>query len=311
MDRERVIVGIEATDISWNALLWAAGHAAVTDRDLVVVHAPSLVAPDSKARRTSNARRSSTGRHVDALLSLARATLEACAPGVAVHVLSRAGDASELLLDLAPTSAMTVIGRRVPRPRALPPGTTACALLSRSPTPVVLVSARPRSRRFKRGTIVVGATTNGGVAAVQFAAHEALRRDADLVVLRARGETLSGPDHVRGHPLTTAEGEAREHETIHEIATTVAEEFPGLCSSVRCSDLPLTVALALAAREADLAVLGEHAMGSPIDSRTNPTVNRAVRTLSYPVAVVPTPSTETTTLTSRRQTTRRTVSKPP
>jgi nucleotide-binding universal stress UspA family protein len=141
-----IIVGVDGSDTSDGALVWAASYAAREDRPLVIAHALSAIATPDAA-----------GWHFDGGASFAvvyeqwRADGEAIAAAAAAKVAEshgtvgvttvvEQGDPRQLLLRLAEQASLVVLGSRGRGPfRSLLLGSVTAAVAGRARCPVVVI----------------------------------------------------------------------------------------------------------------------------------------------------------------------------
>lgn len=232
-----IVVGIEGID-GWpesrRALDWAVEQATREGRPLVIAHAtgrdPTTVARDRQAAR--EARLLNGEGHAGVAKGLARRA----APGLDISSVVRAEGAADLLLDLARTAHLVVVGSRGLGPVAsVVHGSVGLLVSSRATVPVVIVREPPAPVVLR---IVVGADGREGSAdALEFGFAEASARAVPLTVL-----TCLDDDADLAAVEESVEGLARKYEDVR--------------SDVRSAQGRAAEALVEESRTADLLVVG-------------------------------------------------------
>lgn len=273
MEPERILVGLDGSTASWQALDWAATHTRRTRRALLAVH---VVGGDAV-----------TTPAVAELRQRASAVLDRVGTQGRVEIV--AGDPAGVMSDLSGTVASSVLGRSRRRTAPARIGSVTHTLMSRSQVPVIVVPGRDDRRPHTAdGPIVLAASpTHGGLAAMRFACSEASRAGAELMVLRAWSDQAVTFGYVGGLPLLPLDSEAGERAALTVVASTATEEFPDVRVTERFVDTPVETALRRAGRRASLVVLGCRRESTHWLSRTGPLTSWATRHLPCPVAAVP------------------------
>ncbi|GAB2475828.1 universal stress protein [Jatrophihabitans fulvus] len=274
MAPERILVGLDGSAASWQALEWAAHHARRTARHLLAVH----VARDEAAAAAATEVRHRASAMLDRL-------------GVEGRADVVVGDPSRVMSEVAATATSSVLGRSRRRTAPARIGSVTHTLMSRSSVPVIVVPGRDDRRpRTTDGPVVLAASpTRGGLAAMRFACAEAGRAGVELVALRAWSDQSVTFGYVGGLPLLPMDSETGELAALSVVVGTAAEEFPDVRVTERFVDTPVETALRRAGRRASLVVLGCRRESTHWLSRTGPLTSWATRHLPCPVAAVPVP----------------------
>ena len=128
------------------------------------------------------------------------------------------------------------------------------------------------------------------VAALRWAATEALRRDAELVAVHAWGSVMRPASYAPvGDAATPAESARRAADLLHAAVTTALGTAPPVPVREVVADKQVVPALLDQAREADLLVVATRAAdGGPGDSGPGPIALSCLRQAPCPVVVLPT-----------------------
>lgn len=271
-----VVVGVDGSLASLDAVDLAAEEAVARVAPLVVVHAqsPGATTPLSEAR---------TRR----LLAVATARASAEHPGLAVSALLASGSAADVLTGIA-DSCLLVVGHRGSGGGPHAAGTVALIVQK---TEVPLIVHRPLDfhdgAALPRPVLVGVAGDRGADDVVAFAFAEAALRGAPLLAMRVWAsrfltEPVDGP--AAGAQAALAEADRNLSETL----ALWSEKYPDVVVT-RAVHQSLDVALPLvtASRTAQLAVVG----GSHLDDRAGSSLASVsrflIRRAHCPVAVVP------------------------
>ena len=273
-----IVVGIDGSDASWQALDWAAVEAERTGRALRIVHAGDLD-PDG----------SEEGDYAHELLTDAVARLAEDHPKVDEHTEVRSGDAGDLLVELSADADLLVIGQtgsgRVAR---LLVGSTARHVLAHAQCPVVVVGEHVPS---PGGAVVVGVSmSEGGLAAMRFACAEARNRATPLIAVRSWSDPVWVLVGVRTPITTYADWRAIEQALLDRWLACAHAEFPDVEIRSNLSTNPVYWELEKYAETAALLVLGSRRSDEAHLARLGPIATWAVRIATCPVVVVGHPS---------------------
>ncbi|MER6171501.1 universal stress protein [Streptosporangium sp. NPDC001681] len=253
---EPVIVGVDGSDSSLQAVTWAAREAALRNAPLHLVHVTLRWAYDvplvPQPAHWGPAAESASRR----LLRHASERALAAAPTVTVSTEIADGATAEAIIAAAETAQMIVVGSRGRGGFAgLLLGSVSRALADRSPCPVVVVG-QPRT---EHGTeIAVGVTGRPGQEHIlEFAFHEAMLRGLPLRMV-----------HAWIHPAVRAPGDMQP--LVFDLEGVGQEEARLLAESIggwreRFPDVPIVEqvvhehparALIDASASAELVVVG-------------------------------------------------------
>jgi nucleotide-binding universal stress UspA family protein len=276
---ERVIVATDGGNASLAAIDWVIDYAKNTAIDVEVVTVEEtgqmLFGADPRAYRNTylahllEGERRLTNHH--GIFSVTRTLM--------------AGVPSQELADASQNADLVVVGSNPVNPgSARLRATLALRLAPLSNCPLIVV---PASWNCRLGAIVVGIEDDGSSSsAIDFAAHEAGISARDLVAVHS---WLPAPPF-------TAVGRKREsqfptlkllHQQFLDAAVARAQR---VAPRVRVTGIlqfgPASDALARAAREASLLVVGTHRYGIVVDAVRGATSQKAVVSAICPVAVV-------------------------
>ena len=283
-----IVVGVDGSRSSNQALAWAVDQAVAERRALTLVHAISAVTPaftDAAIVYPEGARQAITeaGHEV---LAAARAEVERRAPAVEVHEVFRLEDPREVLLGLSRDASLVVVGSRGRgKVRSLLLGSVGVAVVRHAESPVVV--HRPGNRGLVRNGIVVGADgTEDSRVVLEFAYHQAAVRGLPLTVLQCFGDV--GGESVGGYVVPAAAVDLEsERLLLAESIAGMAEKYPEV--SVHCKlarGLPQEALVRIGERM-DLIVVGAHQAGRLTQLLFGAVSTAVVEHATSPVAVVP------------------------
>jgi nucleotide-binding universal stress UspA family protein len=240
-----IIVGIDGSAPAERALRWAADQAQLEHRTLTAV-----VAADGRA-----------GAHkvADAAVQLVRSER----PGVEVSGMAVLGDAREVLLDLAPSAHLMVLGSRGRGTvRSLLLGSVSVAVAKTADCPVVI--CRPAQHARGQGIVVGADGTAESVPVIEFAFAQASLRGLPVTVLHCFWDVV-----VAAAGFRKASGDVLEDPQVEEERLLLAESVAGI--QEKYPDVPMTLlsrhglvdeTLARRDRAWDLIVVGRHPSSS-------------------------------------------------
>ena len=254
-----VVVGVDPSGSSDEAIGWAADEAARRGTELILAHS---VPPPSTMFAEQNVTPERMWRAGEALLLARRDDVHERHPELTVHVeLTRAGR-NEALLEQAQRAALVVVGSRQRGPSGrLLLGSTSHFMVTHCRIPVAVVRHRATD---PRAPIVVGIDgTDASRDALRYAFARAAEGAVPLLVLHAWQADFPvgyGRHDVDGDDLTELRL-AAEATVAAEVAR-VAPEHPAVeVRSAAVQGAP-TVVLADAAPDAQLLVVGSHGRGA-------------------------------------------------
>ena len=254
-----VVVGVDPSGSSDEAIGWAADEAARRGTELILAHS---VPPPSTMFAEQNVTPERMWRAGEALLLARRDDVHERHPELTVHVeLTRAGR-NEALLEQAQRAALVVVGSRQRGPSGrLLLGSTSHFMVTHCRIPVAVVRHRATD---PRAPIVVGIDgTDASRDALRYAFARAAEGAVPLLVLHAWQADFPvgyGRHDADGDDLTELRL-AAEATVAAEVAR-VAPEHPAVeVRSAAVQGAP-TVVLADAAPDAQLLVVGSHGRGA-------------------------------------------------
>ena len=254
-----VVVGVDGSESSERAVVWATQQASLEGRPLTLVHGIGLDGAGWLGAHTDHGTPlldtlREVGQHV---LDRAVSTAEWTVPDVEIGTLLPVTDPRLALLEAADRAAMLVVGSRGRGPIAeLVLGSVSQAVTSRPPCPVVVV--RPQASSQDRRGVLVGVDGNGAsTAALELAFRQASFRRLPLTVMHCFFElrgTTAGDWQV---PYDTP-GLDDQRLVLDESVAGMQEKFPDV-------DVTLTIGRGLvddclvhASQAMDLVVVGAH-----------------------------------------------------
>jgi nucleotide-binding universal stress UspA family protein len=253
-----VVVGVDGSSHSDAALAWAAAHAELVSRPLLIVHAAGALSPGELLggpAESAELRRSLERRVSDEALTLTRRL----APGLEVDVITPIGDARRILLDLTEQAAIVVVGTRGHGTIvSLLLGSVSHAVVSHAHCPVAVV--RPRVQPAEG--VVAGVCADGSDGALlEFAAEVAAAKGLALDVVHA----WQGVDSlaVALGPDQRLESMRRHERALAEAVAGLEEKFPNVQVNRHLPEQRAVDALVERSATAECVVVGSRGLSGP------------------------------------------------
>lgn len=229
-----IVVGIDGSDVSRQAIDWAADQASLEARPLVLVHVsePYPVAAGSEPERPSP--------WTLALLEEAIEQAHTRAPGIEIRTQLTRGSAPDVLTALGDHATMLVLGSRGRGPIASTLlGSVGVAVAMRAACPVVVV--RPHHRGVVRRGVLVGVdTTPESRPVLEFGYRQASVHELPLTVLHC-----------------VIDGDPEEHRLeLAELTAGMTEKFPDVHVTRRVIRSIVDDGVIAEAKSRDLVVVG-------------------------------------------------------
>jgi nucleotide-binding universal stress UspA family protein len=274
-----IVVGLDDSHASWQALDWAADEAQHTGRPLLIAHVEHLDSDRTPVDAQGGARE---------LLAAADTRLVQTHPGVSATTVLLAGDPADVLIELSYPADLVVVGRGR---RSLPHrllGSVANKVLAHAGSPTAVV---PDERGVASNIVVVGVSDSpGGAAALDFAFAEAARRDAELVAVRSWSTREWRLAAGAALPLSSPElWETQERTVLDDCVRPGRDAFPDVRVRTVLSHDPTEVVLQRESELAAMLVLGCRRSPGHLLPRLGPISSWAAHHFDCPVVVVGTP----------------------
>ncbi len=258
-----VVVGVDASLGSSDAVDWAADVCAQRHATLRLVHAyPLPTVPNQRGRPTPADRDGNHNPNGAMLLEEVAAGLRNTHPGLAIDSRPLPGDPDDVLRRESERARLTVVGANGTGHVAGPPlGSVASALSAVNPAPVAII--HPHHRTIGRGPVVVGVDGSpASDAAVAFAFQEAAVRQADLVAVHA-WQHEDADSAFPGYPTLTetAEIEGAEHALLSQRLAGWREKYPDVVVYRKIINGRSTPALLEFGQSAQLVAVGSRGRG--------------------------------------------------
>jgi nucleotide-binding universal stress UspA family protein len=259
-DAGTIIVGVDGSSSSAQALAWAVEQAAAEHRAITLVHAVPPSTPvwtDPRGSTLQEARELSLRDRGQEVLDRATDEVHRLDPGVTVHAVCRIEDPREALVELSGTASMMVLGSRGRgHMKSLLLGSTAVAVIRHARCPVVV--HRPTTHSPERRGIAVGADASAdSMPVLEFAFREASLRALPLTVVHSFWYFQQPPaeEDVVDDPATAM---AQQQLALAESLAGFAEKYPDVTVHTEIDQgMPERYLLRLADRT-DLLVVGAH-----------------------------------------------------
>ena len=286
--RNSIVVGVDESALAGQAVRWAAEQAALEGRSLRLVRAVRPV-PAGRSEHASVVQPgtfTSLRLHSEALLTQAHELAHRVAPDVEIEEQLEVTSAQALLLDVAETAHLVVLGSRGRGP-ALSHllGSVGLGVVRHAACPVVV--HRPgHPGRVRDGVVVAVDATADSVEVLEFAFRQASLRRLPIRVLHY---ALDPRPALLGAPVGGGLSELDEWDALAlaEAMAGLGERYPDVHSSVRTAPGVPEQDVARAASRADLLVVGTHQRGV-LGRLVGGSVSTAIlEHARCPVAVVP------------------------
>ncbi len=280
----RIVVAIDPSGSSDEALMWGAEVAAMRKVPLILAHA--LPAPsarwDSQDITPERVRAAA-----DALMRAKRDDVYDLHPELEVHLEVTTADADDAILTQANRAAMVVVGSRHRGPIGrLFLGSVSHFAVTHAVGPVAVVRRRVDDRTLP---VVVGIdTTREDEASLAFAFAEAAARQVPLHVVHAWT-----PDIAVGYGVFVLDSEVLgmlrkdAERAVEEAVAGVAEQYPQVAVRTAVVEGDATSVLVDASGEAQLLVVGSHGRGTLGRLLMGSVSTNVLHAVPIPVVVVP------------------------
>lgn len=262
--RGAVVVAVDGTGPSRDAVEWASSEAAARGCPLRIVHAhrPPLPADVcDTVPSPGSVRAPRTG--IDELLAADVARARAVASDLEVSAGPVHGPAVRALLGAAAGAGLLVVGSRSrPGLRGLLSRSVPVALMAHAPCPVVVVRPDPAGgdRGWTPPRVVVGVDdTTSGHEAVGFALRAARQRGVPLLAVRAWSADRPADLEAASGPSALSEAMARQ--TLDRVLDHRRDEFPDVPVQLLVTRAEPAQALAVHSVGAALMVVGSRELG--------------------------------------------------
>lgn len=282
-----IVVGVDGSVGSDQALDWAADQAAAEHRPLTLLHGvdPAVIggAGDYPGAAVDYARLAEEIREEDAaMMALAVSRVRERQADVDVHPVLSSSDPRSALLDVSRQAAMVVVGSRGRGPlTSLLLGSVSVAVSKLASCPVVVRRPGPAERH---GVLVGVDGTASSVPAVEFAYRMASLHGGTLTVMHCfhvltRGSAMSGGLDVRDV--------GAEEALVAESLAGMREKFPEVTADVRLVLGHAAPELLSASSGFGLLVVGHHRLTTVRSLVHDSVATTVLEHAEGPVAVVP------------------------
>lgn len=254
-----IVVGVDGSATSDQAVLWAAEQARLENRALTLVHGVGVGSTAMLNQPGGDRAMVLEYMRQDGVTALeeARRLVEKKAPDVEVHEHLALIDPRLVLLELADEAAMVVLGSRGRGPvRSLLLGSVGLAVSQHATCPVVVL--RPRKvGAVRRGVLVGVDDTENSRSTVEFAYRQASLRGLPLTVLHCFWDVLN-PTTALGVVDPGEEGIDAHRMVLAEAVAGMTEKFPDVYVDLTLARGLPDDCLVRAAKQMDMVVVGSH-----------------------------------------------------
>jgi len=275
----RILVGTEGTPDGDAAVAWAADEAALRGHELMICHVSSPIAADFWV--TTDTIRKELAELCEPLLEHAVQVARERQPDVEVHAKVLVGSPSRIMLNLAESAELTVLGRSGQgglAPRWI--GSVIERMFALSPTPTVGVSAHPERTSDEVRRVVIGISADmPSESALDFAFDFAALHKAPVQVLHVIPADVPNSRH--------GEMQDEANERLAKLLAARELNFPDAHLVSLQGNGTTGEVLAHACASDDLLVLGRRDHAARIPGRIGRTISHALHSARCPIVVVP------------------------
>ena len=288
-DSRPVVAGLDGSESSAYAALWAAGEADRRGTTLVLVHALHL--PDSAVSPIEPAGYAETRRaEGTALLDKAVVGVRAHFPNLQLDVELSDDEAARALVEFSRSAALVVTSSRGRGGfKGMLLGSVSRKLAAHVQCPLVVVREEPAPPAAE-DVIVLGVGREPVPGAARYAFEAARREGVDLVAVHAWWPNAMYTGVAGLGAMYVGDPERSHREAVAEVEATIEPlraEFKDVTARVTVSEGNSVPVLVDAARAARLVVLGARRRRGPLSVGPGYVVEGVLGHCPTPVAVVP------------------------
>ncbi|MGI8578200.1 MAG: universal stress protein [Nocardioidaceae bacterium] len=284
-----ILVGVDGSEASARAVLWAEKQSRLEGRPLVLVHAI-----DPRRNKWAGEYGFGMTQFVEAIEAGGRELLETARAAVRldandkldVQTIFELADPRQVLMDLSDEASMIVVGSRGYGPvRSLLLGSVSIALTQHARCPVVVM--RPQEADDSQRQIVVGLSGFQPLSsAAEFAFRQASLRSLPLTILHGFWDPTLGHTDTAPHAMQ-ALAYADEAQQVLKTVAGMTEKFRDVVVTYRIAKGLPDDSLLAASKDAGMVVVGARHK-STLSARLEGQVSRTVTEHAHcVVAVVP------------------------
>ncbi|MEU7872125.1 universal stress protein [Dactylosporangium sp. NPDC049140] len=288
-----VVVGVDGSESSLDAVAWAAADASRRARPLHILHAflwPATYAPITAPMPVSAPHEESARQAGEQTLAAAEARARTVAPGIRITTATQVQSSAPALLEASRHAGVLVVGSRGHGGFAgLLLGSVGVELAAHAECPVVIVRHEERPAGPEAGRVVVGVDGSGDCDdALHFAFEQASYRGVGLTaVLVYEWPASTGPARGMWPPAADADAVREEHErALVESASGWAEKYPDVDFRPAVVSGRPGPALNNRSAGAELLVVGSRGRGAFTGMLLGSVSQTAIHYAGCPVAIV-------------------------
>ncbi|POX36663.1 universal stress protein [Streptomyces sp. Ru73] len=284
-----LVVGVDGSDASLDAVDWAAGAAKRYDCPLRIVYASRWERYEGGLPNGST-EPSAERLMEERILGAAAERAARRAPGIKASTHLVPEDPTTALLAEARHATAVVVGHRGRgRLTSLLLGSVGLVVAGRARCPVVVVRGHPPLLHGPKHTLVLGiGEETTGAAAVAFALRAAEARKYEVEAVHAwRCGIGEAPGHHAPHSECRAEHEQRAQQLFDEALNAQLAGYPGVSVVRRTVEGAAGASLVMASDTADLLVVGARRRAGHAGLELGPVNHTVLHHARCPVAVVP------------------------
>ncbi|MEU2156060.1 universal stress protein [Streptomyces sp. NPDC019396] len=285
-----LVVGVDGSDSSLDALVWAVDEAARHSLALRLVYASRWERYEGPAAFVEDLERPSEQQLIDAVVDVATECAHRRNAGVKVVAEVLPEDTVTALVTESRRASMLVTGTRGRGGlTGLLLGSVSLGVAARAHCPVVVVRGDTAGRKGTHGRVLLGiADTGQGSSAAGFAFREAAVRACELEAVRAWRRPAHQPaDHILQAADPGLYNRERAAAQIDVAVSEEAQEHPEVLLRRSTVEGPAHKVLVQHSAAADLVVVGAHRRQGHFGLQLGRVTHTVLHHSECPVAVVP------------------------
>jgi len=286
-----IVVGVDGSLSSTEALTWAATEAGLQKRPFTIVHTEKPFSTSQRAWLTSagiSTREIVSQALADAQEIVDRARVQAAAlcPDIEISTTVKAGDPRDVLLQMARDANMIVLGSRGRGPvSSLLLGSVSVAVVRHATCPVVIM--RPAANEQEHRGVLVGSDGSAqSLPTVELAYREASLHHMPLTVVHCLWDPLVARERWGHLPPADPYYEDAELRIADGLAGMI-EKFPDVPMHVTLTKGAVDACLVDLSQQHDILVVGRHAHSLAAHLGWGGLTTAIVEHATGPVLVVP------------------------
>lgn len=282
-----IVVGVDNSPASRDAVRWAAEEASRADLPLTLVHAGFYLYEPALSEATASLAVAEMDQYARTLIRQAEDLVREIDPAIAVHSILELKAPANLLISLSHSAGMLVLGSHAEGSiSGLIFGSISQTVTAHARCPVVIVNSDGPVNAERRNVVVVGISpSEGGQQALRFAFEQARRRECSLLAVRSWGALGSGSIALTDAAILQ-DLQSADSRVMDLCLEQVARDFADVAVQRELVAVRPQWALEESAIGAELLVVGCHRRDDHWFSRLGPVASWLLHRSPCPIAVV-------------------------